>query len=143
MSEPPFGGRLFIADTSAHHRADDRRVRDEWIAAYEQGTLLSCLVVRFELLYSARNVGEFEEIDSNLGDLRDVPITVSVQRAAIAAMRQLAERGQHRVKLSDLLIAAAAQEAAVGVLHCDADFDLLATVLSFESRWLVRDTDDA
>lgn len=53
-------------------------------------------------------------------------------------MRDLAQRGQHRVKLSDLLIAAAAQEASVGVLHCDADFDLLATALSFDSRWLVR-----
>lgn len=139
MSEAPFGGGLFIADTSAHHRAGDRRIREEWIAAYEQGTLLSCLVVRFELLYSARNVTEFDELDSNLGDLRSVPITASVQRAAVAAMRRLAERGQHRVKLSDLLIAAAAQEAAVGVLHCDADFDLLATALSFESRWLTRD----
>lgn len=139
MNEPPFGGGQFIADTSAHHRAGDRRVRDEWISAYEQGALLACLIVRFELLYSARNVGEFEEIDGNLDDLRDVPITVSVQRAAIGAMHELAKRGQHRVKLSNLLIAAAAQEAGVGVLHCDGDFDRLATVLSFQSRWLLSD----
>jgi predicted nucleic acid-binding protein len=139
VSEPPFGGGQFIADTSAHHRAGDSRVREEWIAAYEQGMLLTCLVVRFELLYSARNVGEFEEIDHNLGDLRDVPITASVQRAAIGAMHELAKRGQHRVKLSDLLISAAAQDAGVGVLHCDGDFDQLATALSFQSRWLLRD----
>lgn len=139
MSRPPFGGGQFIADTSAHHRAGDPRVRDKWVEAYEQGALLTCLVVRFELLYSARNVEEFEEIDENLGDLRDVPITVSVQRAAIGAMHELAKRGQHRVKLSDLLIAASAQEAGVGVLHCDGDFDRLATVLSFQSRWLLSD----
>lgn len=30
MSEPPFGGRLFIADTSAHNRAGDQGVRDEY-----------------------------------------------------------------------------------------------------------------
>jgi hypothetical protein len=36
------------------------------------------------------------------------------------------------------LIAACAQEAAVGVLHHDADFDRLADVLDFESRWIVR-----
>lgn len=139
MTIPPFGGGQFIADTSAHHRAgDDARVRDGWIAAYEQGVLLTCLVVRFELLYSARNADEFAEIERNLADLRDIPITVSVQRAAIAAMRELAVRGEHRVKLSDLLIAAAAQEAGVGVLHCDGDFDLLATALAFESRWLLR-----
>ncbi len=138
MSTPPFGGGQFIADTSAHHRAGDARVRDGWITAYEQGVLLTCLVVRFELLYSARNVDEFDEIERNLADLRDVPITVSVQRAAMAAMRELAGRGEHRVKLSDLLIAAAAQDAGVGVLHSDGDFDLLATALAFESRWLLR-----
>jgi predicted nucleic acid-binding protein len=138
VTTPPFGGGQFIADTSAHHRAGDARVRDGWIAAYEQGVLLTCLVVRFELLYSARNADEFEEIERNLADLREVPITVSVQRGAMAAMRELATRGEHRVKLSDLLIAAAAQEAGVGVLHCDGDFDLLATALAFESRWLLR-----
>lgn len=137
MTEP-FGGAQFLADTSAHHRAGDRRVREEWIAAYERGKLLTCLVVRFELLYSARGVDEFDDINTNLADLPDAPITVSVQGAALGAMRDLAQRGQHRVKLSDLLIAAAAQEASVGVLHCDADFDLLATALSFDSRWLVR-----
>jgi predicted nucleic acid-binding protein len=94
--------------------------------------------VRFELLYSARNIDEFDDVNSNLNDLRDVPITISVQRAAIGAMRELAARSQHRVRLSDLLIAAAAQEEAIGVLHCDGDFDLLASVLSFQSRWLLR-----
>jgi predicted nucleic acid-binding protein len=137
VSVAPFGDGQFIADTSAHHRAGDPHVREEWILGYERGTLLTCLVVRFELLYSARSVEEFEEIERNLADLRDVPITVSVQRAAITAMHALAERNRHRVKLSDLLIAAAAQEAGVGVLHYDADFDLLATVLSFDSRWLL------
>jgi hypothetical protein len=138
VTDAPFGGGQFIADTSAHHRAGDQRAQKQWIVAYERGALLTCLVVRFELLYSTRNVEEFEEIDRNLADLRDVPITISVQRAALTAMHDLAARGQHRVKLSDLLVAAAAQEAGVGVLHCDADFDLLATVLSFESRWLLR-----
>lgn len=66
----PFGGRQFIADASAHHRAGDERVRDQWIAAYERGLLLTCLVVRFELLYSARGIHEFDDIDSNLTDLR-------------------------------------------------------------------------
>jgi hypothetical protein len=43
----------------------------------------------------------------------------------------------HRsVKLPDLLIAAAAQDSSVGVLHYDDDFDTLATVLSFDSRWI-------
>src|SRR6266536_858069 len=43
---------------------------------------------------------------------------------------------QRSVKLPDLLIAAAAADVAIGVLHYDQDYDTLATVLNFESRWI-------
>lgn len=43
----------------------------------------------------------------------------------------------HRsVTVHGLVIAAAAAAAGFGVLHYDADFDTLATVLPFESRWV-------
>jgi len=42
------------------------------------------------------------------------------------------------VRLPDLLIAACAQDSGVGVLHYDEDFDRLAEVLAFESRWIAR-----
>jgi len=41
-----------------------------------------------------------------------------------------------RVKPQDALIAACAQDAGVGVLHYDHDFDRLAEVLDFESHWV-------
>ena len=59
--------------------------------------------------------------------------------AALAALRRLAHlepRHQRSVKFPDLLIAAGAQDAAVGVLHYDVHFDRLAEVLEFESRWI-------
>ncbi|MDQ6803433.1 MAG: hypothetical protein M3065_00380 [Actinomycetota bacterium] len=37
-----------------------------------------------------------------------------------------------QIPLGDVL----AQEAGVGVIHYDRDFDRLAGVLAFESRWL-------
>jgi hypothetical protein len=44
----------------------------------------------------------------------------------------------HRsIKLADLLIAACAHDAAIGVLHYDEDFDRFALALDFESRWIV------
>jgi predicted nucleic acid-binding protein len=66
-----------------------------------------------------------------------VPVTVSVQRAAIGALRALADRGplHHRIPPADALIAAAAQEAGIGVLHYDRHYDRLAEVLAFDSRW--------
>jgi predicted nucleic acid-binding protein len=35
-----------------------------------------------------------------------------------------------------VLIAAAATERGVGVLHCDRQFDRLVQAMGFESRWL-------
>ena len=48
-----------------------------------------------------------------------VPVTVSVWRAAIAAMRQLAASRHHRIPIPDYLVAAAAEDAGLGVLHYD------------------------
>ena len=94
--------------------------------------------MRLELLYTAADLSAFDAVARDQATLRDVPVTASVQRAATTAMRELAEQGplHHRVPVADLLIAAAAQEASVGVLHYDRHYDRLAKVLSFESRWL-------
>ena len=53
-------------------------------------------------------------------------------------MRALAHRsaGAHRIPIVDYLVAAAAQEINGTVLHYDADYDLLAAVMDFESAWL-------
>jgi len=42
------------------------------------------------------------------------------------------------VPITDALIAAAATERGVGVLHYDEHFDRLAAVLEFESRWIIE-----
>ena len=59
------------------------------------------------------------------------PVTDTVCRAALTAMRELG--GRRRLPATDYLIAAAAAERGFGVLHADSHFDLLATVLEFES----------
>jgi predicted nucleic acid-binding protein len=58
--------------------------------------------------------------------------------AAVTAMRELSRLGglHHRVQMADVVIAACAQEAGMGVLHYDAHFDRLAEVMEFESRWI-------
>jgi predicted nucleic acid-binding protein len=137
----PYGGGVFIADTSAWARAHHARVRGEWGNAIRNGQVATCPIVNLELLYSTRSASDFDRLAEDLGQLRDVPITRSVTNAALHAFRELAHRGplHHRgVKLPDLLIAAAAQDAALGVLHYDEDFDTLSTVLQFESRWVAR-----
>ena len=137
----PFGGGVFIADTSAWARASHPAVAKEWTAAIRGRQIATTPIVSFELLYSTQTGAAFDELAADLAQLRAVPITRSVTNAAQQAMRRLAHvRPTHHrgVKIPDLLIAAAAQDASVGVLHYDEDFDVLAGVLSFESRWIAR-----
>lgn len=140
-SSAPFGGETLIADTSAWAHAAHPRVTRRFTAALRNGQIATSPIVKLELLYSARDAESFDRLGADFAQLRDVPITRSVTNAAERALRALAHRRppQHRgVSLPDLLIAAAAQDAAVGVLHYDEHFDTLATVLDFESRWIAR-----
>ena len=132
------GSGVFIADKSAWQRAPDPSVRDDWRRALGLRRIATCAIVKMELLYSTRDARAFDRLDEDLDALRDVPISRTTTQAAIAAMRQLAHRAPllHRVSIPDALIAAAAQEAGVGVLHYDAHYDRLAEVLEFESRWI-------
>ncbi len=136
-----YGGGVFIADSSAWMRASSPAVAAEWRHAARAGQIATCPIVALELLYSARDGAGFDRTADELAQLRDVPITRSVTNAALRAYRELAHRQPlfHRsVSSSDLLIAAAAADANVGVLHYDADYDTLAEVLSFETRWIAE-----
>ncbi|MEX2646385.1 MAG: PIN domain-containing protein [Gaiellaceae bacterium] len=137
--EPPFGGGVFIADTSAWARSGRAAVADAWQEAFSAGQIATCPAVKLELLHAARDGAEFDARQEFLAALRDIPITRSVTNAALFALRKLAHvqpRYQRGVPLPDLLIAAAAQDAGLGVLHYDRHYDRLTEVLAFESRWI-------
>jgi predicted nucleic acid-binding protein len=138
MTAPVFGGGVLIADTSARVRAGHPAIRDDWASALRLRQVATCSITTLELLYAARDAQEVAELEADEATLRDIPVTVSVQRAAIAALRELSQlgAGYHRVKLPDALIAAAAQQAGIGVLHYDRHYDRLAEVLHFDSRWI-------
>jgi len=138
MKKPPLGGAIVLADKSAVSRAEHPSVRQEIVDAFNARQIVTCSIVTLELMYSARNVQELEDFDATQSMLRDIPMTDSIHRAALTAIRELALRGagRHRVPVVDVLIAAAAQEAGIGVLHYDHDFDRLAEVLHFSSVWL-------
>jgi predicted nucleic acid-binding protein len=91
-----------------------------------------------ELLYSTRETREFAALEAEQTLLREIPVSISAQRATIGALRDLAADGpgQHRVPIADVLIAAAAQDAGVDVLHYDHHYDRLARVLNFTSVWI-------
>jgi predicted nucleic acid-binding protein len=140
MATRPLGGSVFLADTSAWRRSNREDIRVEWLGALRSNQIATCPIVMLELLFGTRDREEFDTLDEGLRALRDIPVTRTITQAAIAALRELAATGsgRHRVTPSDALIAACAQHAGIGVLHCDRHFDRLAEVMSFESRWLVR-----
>jgi predicted nucleic acid-binding protein len=57
--------------------------------------------------------------------------------AALQVQRLLAERSQRGRKIPDLLVAAAAEELDVAVLHYDADFDMIASITGQRCQWVV------
>jgi len=128
---------MFIVDKSAwlsvHRHAD---LQGEWASALREGQLATCPIVNLEILFSARNLDEFDGWEEDLGVLRMVPVTHAVCLAAIGALRELIARSQRGIPIADALIAAAAQDAGCGVLHYDKHYDLLREVLEFESRWI-------
>jgi predicted nucleic acid-binding protein len=132
-----FGGGTFIADKSIWARADRDPVREEWERALRNGQIATCSITVLELLYSARNRAEFDELEAELATLENIPVTEDTLRIVTAAMRELADRsaGYHRIPIPDYIVAACAEGAGIGVLHYDHDFDRLQEVLNFESRW--------
>lgn len=135
-----FDGRPYVVDTSAWVRGARRAAAGAWSRAMLAGQLWMTPVVKLELLYSTRDQHEFADLEARLDDMREAPLGRSVARVAVAALRELAAIGplHHRVPITDALIAAAAAERGVGVLHYDEHFDRLASVLGFESRWIVE-----
>lgn len=96
-------------------------------------------MVRLELLHSARSATEFAEIRQELAALRDCPIGREQWSRALEVYERLSARGgasQRSVKHPDLLIAAAAEAADVGLLHYDEDYERIAAITGQPTRWL-------
>lgn len=124
-------GVPLVIDTSAWARQREPAVAERWVAAIQADLLASCPVAALEILATARDEREFGALQRGLGVLPQAPVTETVCRAALSASSELQAR--RRMPAADYLIAAAAAERGFGVLHEDRHFDLLATVLGFES----------
>jgi predicted nucleic acid-binding protein len=128
---PPTPDVPLVVDTSAWMRHRQPQVASYLDSANELDLLASCPVAALEVFRTARNEDEFKALDRNFAALRQATVTASVCEAALSASRELGAR--RRIPVPDYLIAAAAAERGFGVLHADKHFDLLATVLEFES----------
>lgn len=134
------GAGPVLADTSAWMQARrDARARDLLLGATERGDICWCRPVRYELMVDARGPEGIAAVERTLDGLREIPVDRGVQRAALATMRELAaagSHGAHRFPLTDLTVAAAAQDAGIGILHFDQHLERLGDHLGIEARWI-------
>jgi predicted nucleic acid-binding protein len=141
-----YGSGPVLADTSAWMQARrDPRARDLLVDAAERDEVCWCWPVRYELMVDARRSEGIAAVERTLEGLREIPVDRSVQRAVLATMRELAatgSHGAHRFPLTDLTVAAAAQNAGIGILHFDQHLERLGGHLGIEARWISDPSED-
>jgi len=121
------GRGTVLADTSAWMFArKDPRARRLLFAAVERGDVAWCWPVRYELTIDARGLDGIAAVDQAFEGLREIAVDRAVQRGVLSAMRELADSGSHgahRLPLTDLTVAVAAQRSGLDVLHHDRHFE--------------------
>lgn len=140
MSDP-YGGRRLVVDNSAFQRGGDAPVREEWFQALRAGQLYRSPILEFEVLYSARNAREYEQLRGELDALKPLDLTAAIVGAGLEAQAILAAHAAafHRLPHQEYLVAAVAAAHGFAVRHYDADYDRIAdhSQLDFESVWIV------
>jgi predicted nucleic acid-binding protein len=127
-----------IVDTSVLKRLARIDVREIVEPLAVRGVLARTTISDLEVGYSARNGPEWDRLVGALEAFSLVETSVAHMRRALQVQRLLADRSQRGRKIPDLLVAAAAEELSLGVLHYDADFDLIAGVTGQRCEWVAR-----
>ncbi len=131
-----------LADTSAWMVARrDLRARELLLAAVERGEVAWCWPVRYELIVDARGSAGIASVDRALEGSREIAVDQAVQRGVLSVMRELAEQGSHgahRLPLTDLTVAVAAQRSGLDVLHYDRHFERLGKLLGVRTPWIAK-----
>ncbi|MGH9105912.1 MAG: PIN domain nuclease [Acidimicrobiales bacterium] len=94
-------------------------------------------ITDLEVGYGSRNAQEWDQDMADLSVLKLVETTAEHVQRARQVQRLLASRSQRGRKVPDLLIAAAAEQDGLVLLHYDSDFDLIARVTGQQCQWVV------
>ena len=127
----------FLVDTSVLKRLGCLEVRHVIEPLAVSGQLARASVSDLEVGYSARNAQEWDALVSALSAFDLVETSVAHVRRALQVQRLLAQASQRGRKIPDLLIAAAAEERNLVVMHYDADFDRISTLTGQRTHWVV------
>ncbi|TME11254.1 MAG: PIN domain nuclease [Chloroflexi bacterium] len=126
-----------LVDTSVLTRISQRKIRSVLEPLAAAGRVARSGISDLEIGYSARNAREWDALQGALMAFGLVETEARHFQRARQVQRMLAGRSQHGRKIPDLLVAAAAEDAGLVVLHYDADFDRIAAVTGQECEWVV------
>ena len=126
-----------VIDTSVLTRLKDPVVRAVVEPLATSGRIAKIGVSDLEVGYSARNAQEWDDLAAALDVFDHIETTASHLIRARQVQRLLASISQRGRKIPDLLVAAAAEEAGLTVLHYHTDFDLIASVTGQPVEWVV------
>lgn len=123
-------------DTSAASRSHLTQVRARLMALADHDLLVGCSIVDLEVGYSAKNRQGHDHMMATSNQLPRADITQSTCDQALRIQSALSSKGQHRIPIPDLLIAAVALENDLTVLHYDSDFDTIASATGLHCQWV-------
>jgi predicted nucleic acid-binding protein len=126
-----------LADTSVLSRLRHPGVRTVIEPLAAAGRIARAGISDLEVGFSARNSAEWDRL---VGAVRVFDLVETTHRhvhRALQVQRQLALQHQRGRRIPDLLIAAAAEERDLTLLHYDGDFDLVARVTGQRCEWVV------
>jgi len=126
-----------LVDTSVLTRLGHTAVRMAVEPLVTGGQVGRAGISDLEVGFSARNLAEWTRLAAALAAFPLIETDAAHLRRARQVQRLLAIRGLRGRKVPDLLIAAAAEENGLAVLHYDADFDLITRVTGQPSAWVV------
>ena len=116
-----------LLDTSVLTRPREPTVRERIDPGAERGELARA-GISDQIGFSACNAAEWDRLADAMDAFELIETTADHVRRAKQVQRLLASKHQRGRKLPDLLVAAAADDRGLTVLHYDADFDLIAAL---------------
>ena len=117
----------YLIDTSALARVLLRQATEDWEQRMSAGLIALCDLTELEILYSARSAQDREAIQERLNQFIWCPMPDGIYRRARVVQRELTAKGEHRsAGAVDLLVAAAAEESGLTLVHYDRDFETIA-----------------
>lgn len=137
MNEAIEDGLVLVDKSAWEQRAHSASAKERIDRLAAAGCAATCLPVALEQLYSARNMKDFDSRRGALDLLVWLPVTPAVERQAIETMAKLAAKGQRRVPLPDVMIAATALVHGATILHYDRDFERIATTTGQAQEWIL------